>query len=122
MKRIWLWILSAVLAVAFISAGAFKLSGAAMMVAEFTTFGYPLWFMDVTGALEIIAAVLVLIPRFRSLGAGIMACIMVGAFASHITHGQAMMTPPVIVLFALALTLGSLSGWRVPATPSAVAA
>jgi uncharacterized membrane protein YphA (DoxX/SURF4 family) len=114
MKRIALWIVAVLLAIAEVAAGGFKLSGAPMMVGEFTTFGYPIWFMYLTGVIEICAAVLVLIPRFSAIGAGAIACVMVGAFASHVTHGQAAMTPPVIVLFILAVTLGTLRGWRMP--------
>jgi uncharacterized membrane protein YphA (DoxX/SURF4 family) len=91
-------------------------------VNEFTTFGYPIWFMYLTGTIEVCAAVMVLIPRFSAIGAGAIACVMVGAFASHITHGQAEMTPPVIVLFILAVTLGTLRGWRIPRAPAAATA
>jgi putative oxidoreductase len=123
MKNKVSWVIAAVLALAFFGDGVFKLTGSAMMVAEFQSFGYPTAFMYFTGALEIVAAVLVLIPRFAALGAGLITCIMAGALYSHLTHGQALYTPPVLVLLVLALVLGWLRNWSLPfATRGAVGA
>ena len=49
MRNITAWILSVMVGLAFIGAGAAKLSSQTMMVAEFQVFGYPLWFMYLTG-------------------------------------------------------------------------
>ncbi len=76
-----------------------------MMVAEFQTFSYPLWFMTVTGTLEVIGAVAVLVPRTALWGAGLLVCIMVGALISHLTHDQSGMIGLPLVLLILALVV-----------------
>jgi uncharacterized membrane protein YphA (DoxX/SURF4 family) len=105
------WVLSILVALAFLGAGLAKLSGAAMMRAEFGIFGYPLWFMYLTGTLEIVGAALLLVPRLAGAGAALLSCIMVGAIFSHLTHNQAGMTVAPLVLLVLAAVVGSLRGW-----------
>jgi uncharacterized membrane protein YphA (DoxX/SURF4 family) len=114
MKNVTTWILTCILALAFAAAGSAKLTAQPMMVSEFATFGYPAAFMYFTGALEIVAVVLILLPRVAAIGAGLICCIMAGALVSHFTHGQASKTPPVFVLLILAITLGSLRKWSIP--------
>jgi uncharacterized membrane protein YphA (DoxX/SURF4 family) len=77
------------------------------MVASFHTFGYPLWFMYLIGCIELLSALLVLVPRVAVVGAGLLTCVMLGAIYSHLTHGEASeITMPVILLIAsLALAL-----------------
>lgn len=104
-------ILVIVLALAFAGAGIAKLLSAPMMVAEFTLFGYPQWFLYVVGALEVLGAIFFLVPRLRAVATGIVLCIMVGAIFSHVTHGQFGMAIGPLILLVLALALGSLEGW-----------
>jgi uncharacterized membrane protein YphA (DoxX/SURF4 family) len=112
MRNVATWILSALLAAAFLGAGLAKLTSQGMMVQEFGIFGLPLWFMYFTGILEIAGAVLVLIPPVAALGAGTLACVMVGALFAHLTHGQGSMIAAPLVLLILALGVGSLRGWH----------
>jgi uncharacterized membrane protein YphA (DoxX/SURF4 family) len=93
-----------------------------MEVQAFQSFGYPLWFMDVTGLLEVAGAILVLVPRVAFVGAGLLTCVMVGAVFSHLTHGQAGMVAPAAVLLVLALVVGTLRGWGRVRPPGRVAA
>jgi uncharacterized membrane protein YphA (DoxX/SURF4 family) len=111
MRNIVTWVLSVLLALAFFGAGLAKLTTQPMMVQEFTAFGFPLWFLYVTGTLEITGAVLVLVPRVSFIGAGLLICIMVGALLSHLTHGQAAMIGAPLVLLILAAVVGTLRGW-----------
>jgi putative oxidoreductase len=106
------WILSVLLAVAFLGAGGSKLASHPMMIATFNGFGYPLWFMYVTGVIELTGAVLVLFPRLAYFGAALLTCVMVGAIVSHLTHGQAAKVPLPLILLVLALAVGTLRGWR----------
>jgi uncharacterized membrane protein YphA (DoxX/SURF4 family) len=46
---------------------------------KFVQWGYPAWFSPVVGGVEIVAAVLLLLPRRRFLGAGILVLLMTGA-------------------------------------------
>jgi uncharacterized membrane protein YphA (DoxX/SURF4 family) len=112
MRKIAPWIVSILLALAFLGAGLAKLSSQPMMVAEFTSFGFGLWFMYFTGALEVVCAILVLIPRTAAIGAALLTCIMICAIATHLTHGQAGLIGAPVVLLVLAVTLGLLRGWR----------
>ena len=47
MKKIIPYILLGIVSVGFLTASVFKLSGAKMMVDNFTRWGYPIWFMYV---------------------------------------------------------------------------
>jgi len=118
-QKIATWTLSILLAFAFLGAGLAKVTAQPMMVQEFSLFGYPQWFMYVTGALELLGAILVLIPRTASIGAGVVVCIMIGALFSHLTHGQAGMVVGPLVLLLMAIALGWLRGWRLPGSAAA---
>jgi putative oxidoreductase len=111
MRSIVTWALSALLAVSFFGAAAEKFTAQPAMLQLFASFGMPMWFMYVTGVLEAIGAVLVLIPAVAGIGAGLLACVMAGAIISHLTHGQAAIVGPPIALFILALVTGSLRNW-----------
>jgi putative oxidoreductase len=117
MRTVATWILTVLLALAFLGAGGSKLASQPMMIATFNGFGYPQWFMYVTGVIEIAGAVLVLVPRVAFIGAALLVCVMVGAIFSHLTHGQAAKVPLPLVLLALAVAVGTLRGWR-PAQPA----
>jgi putative oxidoreductase len=95
------WILRILLGVAFIAAGAAKLAGAPSMVAIFDQIGVGQWFRFVTGGLEVISGVLVLVPRVSVWGALLLASVMTGAVITHLTviGGN-----PAPALFLLALT------------------
>lgn len=112
-------VISILLCVAFLGAGIAKLTAQPMMIAEFTSFAYPLWFMTLTGVIEVVAAVLVVVPRTSQLGAGILALVMIGALVSHLTHGQAAMIAPPVVLLSLAVIEFQLRGRRAPSLTTA---
>lgn len=111
MRTIVTWVLSVLLALAFLLSGVLKLMGNPIEVQAFQGFGYPLWFMTVTGLLEVAGAILVLVPRVAYIGAGLLTCVMVGAVFSHLTHGQAASMAPAAVLLVIALVVGTLRGW-----------
>ena len=83
-RPIVLWILRIVLALLFLATGFSKLSGQPMMVAEFGTIGLGQWFLYFTGALEVIAAIAVLIPTLSAFGALLMVAIAAGAFITQV--------------------------------------
>jgi len=89
-RRIGLWSLKVLLAAVFLAAGGAKLAGVPMMVENFEHLGLGQWFRYVTGTLEVIGAVVILLP----------AAIMVGATLAHIfaIPGPSL---PAIVLFVL---------------------
>ncbi len=114
------WVIAVLLCLAFLGAGAAKLTSQPMMQQEFAGFGYPLWFMFVTGLIEIAGAVLVVIPRTSRIGAGLLICVMVGAIFSHVSHGQAAMIGAPVVLLVLAIVEFQLrGGFATPLVPAA---
>lgn len=83
----------------------FKFSGAPESVHIFSTLGVEPWGRIATGVIELIAAVLVLIPRTAWLGAGIAAGTMVGAIASHLLFLGIQTQGDGGLLFGLALAV-----------------
>jgi uncharacterized membrane protein YphA (DoxX/SURF4 family) len=65
-RRIAVWVVSVLLTVVFLIAGATKLPGKA--VGMFGHWGYPAWFSYAVGAVEVVSAALLLIPKAASLG------------------------------------------------------
>jgi putative oxidoreductase len=84
-QSIALWTLKIILAIVFITAGGSKLYGVPMQVENFQVIGLGHWFRYVTGALEVVGAILILIPTQSAFGAILLCCIMVGATLAHLT-------------------------------------
>jgi putative oxidoreductase len=98
--NILLWCVQALLALEFVGVSSAKLMGMAEMVALFTAVGFGQWFRYVTGILELTGAVLIVVPRTRSIGAALLATIMLGAITAHLFILHVPPTAPV-VLFLL---------------------
>ena len=101
------WILRGVVAAILLQTLFFKFSGARESVYIFSTLGLEPWGRIGTGVVELIAAVLLLIPSTAAFGAILSLGVISGAIASHLTrlgialpavddHGE---------LFALALVV-----------------
>lgn len=103
-RRRWtsaaLWVVRGLLALAFVAAGGAKLYGVPMLVEEFQHIGLGQWFRYATGGLEIMGAILLLLPQKAALGALLLSCIMIGAVITHlfVIGGSPV---PAIVLLAL---------------------
>ncbi|MDH2383437.1 DoxX family protein [Bradyrhizobium sp. CER78] len=99
-KSVSLWVVRGLLALAFAAAGAAKLYGVPMLVEEFEHIGLGQWFRYFTGSLELIGAVLILLPPVAAVGGVLLSCIMVGATISHlfVIGGSPV---PALVLLAL---------------------
>lgn len=81
---ILLWCVQVLLALVFVNASRAKLMGEPEMVALFTAVGLGQWFRYATGILELTGAVLIMVPRTRSIGAALLATIMLGALTAHL--------------------------------------
>ncbi len=103
-KNIALWSLQVLLAAAFLMAGFAKLSGQPMMVEMFEKIGIGQWFRYVTGGIEIVSAILLLIPRLTPVGAALLVCNMIGAVMTHVAIIGGSPLPPA-VLGVLAATI-----------------
>ena len=82
--RVVLWTMQIVAAALFLFSGTLKLSGAPMMVQMFGAIGLGQWFRYFTGGLEVISAVLLLVPSLARFGALALAVTMVGAIVTHL--------------------------------------
>ena len=83
-QRRIVWGIRVLLALAFGAAGIAKLAGAAQMVQVFDAIGFGQWFRYLTGAVEVVGVVLLLVPYTGFLGALLLSATMVGAVATHV--------------------------------------
>ena len=72
------------LTLAFFGAGGAKLAGVEMMVATFDKIGFGQGLRYFTGAVEVIGAALLWMPRRQVIGAAILGGTMVGAVLTHL--------------------------------------
>src|SRR2546427_6192844 len=86
-----LWTLQVLVTLAFAAAGSGKLLGSAAMIALFDAVGIGQWFRYVTGSLEVLGALLLIVPGKSAFGAALLACVMAGA---GVGHPPLLPTPP----------------------------
>ncbi len=98
-------LLRGLLTAVFVTAAGMKLAALPFEVAGFARFGYPLWFMYMVGAAQLLGAALLWGRGTVAHGALLLAAVMVGAAFSHLRAGD----PAVMALPALVL-LGFLAG------------
>jgi len=99
-----LWITQIALAAMFLFSGVSKLAGAPAMVNMFAAIGLGQWFRYVTGAIEISAAVALLIPSAAPFGAILLVPTMFGAATANLFLGQSPVVPLVLLLVAAAVS------------------
>jgi uncharacterized membrane protein YphA (DoxX/SURF4 family) len=99
-QTVVLWILQIAAAGLFLLGGFSKLLGAAAMVQMFDAVGIGQWFRYLTGGIEVVAALLLLVPQLAFFGAAALAFTMAGAIVTHlfVIGGSPM---PAVVLLAL---------------------
>ncbi len=102
------WGVRIVLALAFGAAGAAKLAGVPMMVASFDAIGWGQWFRYVTGAIEVLGAVLMLIPATGLLAGLLLGGTMVGATVSHLLVVPGSPVPAIVLGSLCALVVHHL--------------
>ena len=79
-----LWVVSVAAAGMFLMAGWPKLAGDPQMVQVFDAIGVGQWFRYLTGGLEVVSAVALLVPPVAFYGAVALAATMVGAVLTHL--------------------------------------
>ena len=79
-----LWLTQIGLAAMFMSVGGLKLTGAPPLVALFDAIGIGQWFRYVTGSIEVVSAVALLVPGWAGFGALVLIPTMVGAVFTHL--------------------------------------
>jgi putative oxidoreductase len=83
-KTIILWILRILMAALFLFASFMKLTGKPDMVAEFDTIGLGQWFRYLTGLLEVIGGIGILVPSLSVFGAILLLAVDAGAFVAQV--------------------------------------
>jgi putative oxidoreductase len=87
----------------FLAAGISKLAGVTLMVQMFELIGVGQWFRYLTGGIEVVGAVLILIPAAASYGAAALAVTMVGAIITHLFVVGGNPAIPILLLASTAL-------------------
>ncbi len=100
-----LWTLKGLLAAVFLSAGGAKIYGVPMIVENFQQIGLGQWFRYLTGILEIVGAIMVLMPRVAAIGGLLLSCIMVGAIATHLLLMGGSAVPAIVLLVLSAIVV-----------------
>jgi putative oxidoreductase len=107
-----LWTLQGLFSLMFLYFGAGKFSShEGFWIELFAKIGVGQWFRYFTGGLEVICAVLLLIPRTSGIAAALLACVMAGAIFTHLfilRDGYAASFPgiPLLILIAIAWKRG----------------
>ncbi len=98
-------VLAVLVGLAFIASGAMKLAGVEEAVKRFQDFNYPIWFMYLTGTIEVGSGIAIMIRMLRFWGASLLICTMIGAIYSHakIGEGAGEMIPPGVLLVLCAV-------------------
>ncbi len=79
-----LWLTQIALAGMFFFVGGLKLTGAPELVALFDAIGVGQWLRYVTGSIEVVSAVALLVPSWAVFGALLLIPTMVGAVVTHL--------------------------------------
>jgi putative oxidoreductase len=80
--------LSLLLALVFLASGLAKLASLEFELAAFERWGYPVWFMYLTGVIEVAGGLGLLINRLSAAAAAGLALLMIGAIATHVIHAE----------------------------------
>jgi len=102
-----IWAPTLLLALPLILAGVAKLSGVPAMHQSFNMMGLPEWFGYFIGALELLAGVGLLVPKWAALAATGMVPILLGAAYFHLAYAVPSAVPALILLL-LALVIVKL--------------
>jgi putative oxidoreductase len=119
-KEVAIWIVTLLVALVCLRSGPMKMpgmSGVEFWIRDFARWGYPDWFRVVVGIMELVAFLLLLIPRSAGYGALIFATVMLGAIVTHATHGEFGRLPFNFILLALAVIVVFVRGVRLSGRP-----
>jgi putative oxidoreductase len=93
-----LWLTQIALAGLFLFSGGLKLTGAPELVALFDAIGIGQWFRYVTGSIEVVSAVALLLPSWAAIGALLLIPTMVGAVITHLFIVGGSAVPATVLL------------------------
>jgi len=105
-KGIVIVVFAVVIAAFFIAAGLSKIMRPENHMESFVRWGYPPWFVDFTGAIELCGAGLLLVPRVRLYGVMLLGVTMIAAAFTHFQAGEMAAVPVPLTLLILVGALG----------------
>ena len=94
-----LWVTQVALAAMFLMAGASKLAGVPAMVSLFDAIGLGQWFRYVTGGIEVLSGIALLVPSAAIFGALLLIPTMLGAIVTNLFVVPASPVMPLLLLF-----------------------
>jgi putative oxidoreductase len=100
-----LWVVRIIVAGLFLFAAFMKLIGTQMEIDVFNTVGLGQWFRYVTGLMELIGAVTLLIPAVSAFGAVLLLIVDIGAFIAQVTSLHMDWIHPIVI--------GVILGWLI---------
>jgi putative oxidoreductase len=100
-----IWSVQLATSAMFLLAGSSKLAGVPAMVGLFDAIGIGQWFRYLTGSIEVVSAILLLVPSLAFFGALLLVPTMVGAVLTHLFIVGGNPAPP-LVLGAAAAAIG----------------
>ncbi|QOL13465.1 DoxX family protein [Dickeya dianthicola] len=114
------WILRILAAAAFLAAGGAKLAGVPMMVGIFDAIGIGQWFRVVTGLVEVVGGIAILVPATAAFGGLLLAATMFFAVLTHIFVIGGNPVPAIVLLLVTATVawlhrasvVATLARWR----------
>lgn len=106
-------ILEILVGLAFLGSSSQKLTGSKSQKQDFERFGYPVWFMYLTGVLELTGAIGmfigIFVPVWGALAGLLLAAVMAGAVTTHIRVKDPVgKMAPASVLLVLALAVSAI--------------
>lgn len=116
-----LWVPTLFLVWVFANQGTSKFSDHSGWAKAFAVWHYPVWFRIVIGALETLAAILLLTRRTAPVGAALIALVMLGGMGTHIYWHQPRYVTSEVVPLVLSLIVlrgrwshlaRAVTGWR----------
>jgi len=102
-RTIVLWILQVGAAGMFLLAGVPKLLGTGVMVQLFDAIGIGQWFRYLTGAIEVVAGLSLLVPSLAFFGAIVLVATMAGAVITHLFIVGGNPAPAIVLLIVTAI-------------------
>jgi uncharacterized membrane protein YphA (DoxX/SURF4 family) len=111
-KSVISWVVRILLAVFYVLAASGKLIGRPQVIEMFRNWGFPDKFYLVIGALELLGAIGLLIPRIAGYAASGLIMLMIGAALTHLVNGEgSQVLRPIIFMMLLALVVYLRRPW-----------
>ena len=101
-------LITPIITLIFVASGGAKLLGLQFELDAFERWGYPVWFMYLTGVIEVAAGLAIWIKPLRFLASVGLNCVMMGAMTTHLVNSEWPMLGVASAIFLLNL----INTWR----------